>query len=405
LFNNVEKSLQKNNASFDFEDFYLYNTYHECEHLMSEDREQQPRLLVVDDDNDFRTLVKSTLIDEGYTVDDVSSGEAAVEAIRHQQYEIVLLDIKMPGMDGVQTLKLLRQEAPNTDYIMITGFQDIALAIECIKLGAKEYLNKPIDAIDLTQRIRSMLRARIAEQKLKLREKEFNSRLLHEIRNPMTTVKSGISFLLKEMAGPLTDQQSEVLKHISSNVEKLVALVNDMIDLSKFESGNVMLELLPTNLEELIPAVCERLAPQAKAKKLTLNVVVNSSIPTLQLDTEKIEQVITNLIDNAIKYTDEGGTITVNSTLVKKQSNGTTREYAEIAVTDSGIGISSDELPFVFDKYKEVLTGKISKKKTTGLGLAICRSIAEAHKGMLTVESTPGKGSTFRIYLPVDIPA
>lgn len=369
---------------------------------MTESSEQQPRLLVVDDDNDFRMLVKSTLVEEGFLVDDVDSGEKALQAIQQQQYEIALLDIKMPGMDGVQTLKALRQEAPNTDYIMITGFQDITLAIECIKLGAKEYLNKPIDAVDLTQRIRSMLRARIAEQKLKQREKEFNSRLLYEIRNPITTVKSGVGFLLKEMAGPLTDQQSEVLKHINANVEKLVALVNDMIDLSKFESGNVMLELLPTNLDEVVPAVCERLEHQAKAKKLTLKVNVSSNIPTLQLDTEKIEQIITNLIDNAIKYTDEGGTITVSTSLVQQKINERVSEFAEIAVSDTGVGISPDELPYVFDKYKEVLTGKTSKKKTTGLGLAICRSIAEAHKGMLTVESTPAKGSTFRVLLPTE---
>jgi signal transduction histidine kinase len=369
---------------------------------MIEGEEQQPRLLVVDDDNDFRSLVKSTLIEEGYIVDDVSNGEAAVEAVKKQQYEIALLDIKMPGMDGVQTLKVLRQESPLTDYIMITGFQDITLAIECIKLGAKEYLNKPIDAVDLTQRIRSMLRARLAEQRLKQREKEFSSRLLHEIRNPLTTVKSGVGFLLKEMAGPLTDQQSEVLKHISSNLEKLVALVNDMIDLSKFESGNVMLELMPTNLDELIPHVCERLGHQAKAKKLSMSINVQPNIPTLQLDTEKIDQIVTNLIDNAIKYTDEGGSISVSVATVKKELNGKVGEFAEVAIADTGAGISQEELPYVFDKYKEVLTGKTSKKKTTGLGLAICRSIAEAHKGMLTVESVAGKGSTFRILLPTD---
>ena len=370
---------------------------------MTTETTEKPRILVVDDDTDFRTLVTSSLIEEGFIVDDVAGGEAALLEIKKQQYEIVLLDIKMSGMNGVQTLKALRAEAPDTDYVMITGFQDITLAIECIKLGAKEYLNKPIDAVDLIQRIRSMLRARTAEQRLKEREKEFNSRLLHEIRHPLATVTSGIGFLRKEMAGPLTDQQSEVLNHISSNLEKLMALVNDMIDLSKFESGNVLLEKLPTNLDILVPAICGRLEMQAKAKKLTLNVTVDKNIPTFELDQEKIDQVVSNLIDNAIKHTEEKGSISISAVVVQKTIGGKNRECVEIAVADSGTGIGSNELPYVFDKYKEFLTGTTSKKKTTGLGLAICRSIAEAHKGILTVESVVGKGSTFRVILPTDV--
>lgn len=362
--------------------------------------EKQPRLLVVDDDDDFRLLMKSTLIEEGYLVDDAPSGEDAITAAHNQQYDIVLLDVKMPGIDGIQTLKILRKEAPNTDYIMITGFQEISLAIECIKLGAKEYLNKPINTVDFTQRIRSMLRARMAEQRLKEREEEFNSRLLHDIRSPLTTAKSGISFLLKEMAGPLSDQQSEVLNHIRASIEKLSALLIDMIDLSKFESGNVHIEKIPFNLNELIPRVCRRLEIQAKAKKLTLQVTTDPALPTTEVDTEKIEQVITNLIDNAIKYTNEGGSITVTTSTVQRQKDGKPQKFVEIAVSDTGIGISAEELPYVFDKYKEVLTGKTSKKKTTGLGLAISHSIAEAHKGMLTVESELGKGSTFRLLIP-----
>jgi signal transduction histidine kinase len=289
------------------------------------------------------------------------------------------------------------------DVMMVTGYKEVSLAVEAMKLGAGEYLTKPVDPDDLVQRIGSSLRANAAEARLREIQADFTSRLLYEIHNPLGTIKSAAGFLLKGMAGPLTEQQQEVLSHIDSVSSKMIALVSDMIDLTKFELGRVHLEKHAVNLEQLLPKVCGRLEAVAKAKKLALQVTVDQSIPTMELDAEKIEQVLGNLIDNAIKYSHEGGTIVVAATSAKKTLNGSAKECAQIVVKDSGAGISAEELPYVFDKYKEFLTGKTSEKKTTGLGLAICRSIVEAHKGTLSVESEIGKGSTFTVVLPFDV--
>jgi len=365
-------------------------------------KEEKPQLLIVDDDNDFRSLVKTTLSDEDFNVDDAANGKIALAKIREKVYDLVLLDIKMPEMDGLETLRQARPESPTTDFVMITGFQDITIAVESIKLGAKEYLTKPIEPDLLIQRIRSLLRAHIAERRLKEFQVEFNSRLLYDLRNPIATVKSAIGFLLKGMAGPLTEQHSEVLGHMDFNVGKLLAMLNDMIDLTKFEAGRVHLEKLPTNLEDLVPAICSRMEPLSRAKQITLSVKTDSSIPTLELDAEKIEQVITNLLDNAIKYTKERGTINVETKLSPGTIKDKQLDCVEITVSDSGLGISNDELPFVFDKYKEFHTGKASSMKTTGLGLAICRNIVEAHNGTISVHSEHGKGSRFTVLLPAD---
>ena len=370
--------------------------------IMQDINARPPALLIVDDDGDFRSLVKGALKDEDYEVDDASTGEGAIKASRARNYDLVLLDIKMPVMDGIQALKILRKETPSTDVVMISGYQDLHLAIEAIKLGAKEYLTKPVDTSDLVQRIKSALRAHAAEKRLKELQAEFTSRLLHELRNPVNTVKSAVDFLTKGMAGPLTEQQQDVLSHIENNIGDMAARVNDMIDLNQFESGLVDLEKIPTNLDELLPAVCARLEPQVKSKKLALNVSVDRNVPTLELDPEKIEQAVGNLLENAIKYTGEGGSISVKAAAAQEKSGNQTKEIVEITVADTGIGISKEELPFVFDKYKEFLTGRTSKQKTTGLGLAICRSILTAHNGSVTVESAAGKGSTFTVRLPVD---
>jgi len=365
-------------------------------------KEEKPHILVVDDDEDFRVLVKTTLIEEDFDVDDAANGKLALAKIKEKSYDVVLLDVKMPVMDGLETLRQARPEAPSTDFVMITGFQDITIAVESIKLGAREYLTKPIEPEVLIQRIRSIVRAHAAEIRLREVQTEFNSRLLYDIRNPVATVKSAIGFLLKGMAGPLTEQHSEVLNHMDFNVGKVLSILNDMIDIGKFESGPVPLEKLPTNLDDLVPAICGRMEAQAHAKQLSLGVNSGPGIPTLELDAEKIEQVITNLLDNAIKYTHEKGKITVQTKLVTGTIKNRQQECVEIAITDSGVGIPADELPFVFDKYKEFLTGKPSAKKTTGLGLAICRNIVEAHNGAISVQSEHGKGSRFSLLLPIE---
>ncbi len=358
-------------------------------------------MLVVDDDNDFRSLVTTALSNDGYEVYNASSGEAALNEARNREFDLILLDVKMPKMDGVQTLKLLRKETPSSDFMMLTGYRDIQTAVDSIKLGAKEYLTKPIEMSDLTTRVKSALRAHEAEVKLKEYQSEFTSRLLHELRTPIQTVKSAVSFLKKETSGPITEQQMDILNHIEDTVEKMTALVNDMIDLDKFESGKVDIEKLPTNLDELIPAVCSGFEPLVREKYIILNVNVDTAIPTLELDPDKIEQVVANLIDNAVKYTKNGGTVTVAAAVEQRKLDGKPREYVCISVADTGVGIPKEELPFVFDKYKEFFTGKTSEKKTTGIGLAISRSIIEAHNGMMSVDSAVGKGSTFKIYLPV----
>lgn len=365
-------------------------------------KEEKPHILIVDDDGDFRLLVKTTLAEEDFDVDDAANGKLALAKIKEKSYDVVLLDIKMPEMDGLETLRQARPEAPTTDFVMITGFQDITIAVESIKLGAREYLTKPIEPDSLVQRIRSILRAHAAEIRLKEVQIEFNSRLLYDIRNPVATVKSAIGFLLKGMAGPLTEQHSEVLNHMDFNIGKVSSILNDMIDLSKFESGRVPLEKLPTNLDDLVPAICSRMEPEAHAKQLSLTVTTGSGIPTVELDAEKIEQVITNLLDNAVKYTHEKGKIAVQTRLITGTIKNKQQECIEISISDSGIGIPADELPFVFDKYKEFLTGKTSAMKTTGLGLAICRNIVEAHGGAISVQSEHGKGSRFSVLLPIE---
>lgn len=362
----------------------------------------QQSILVVDDDENFRSVLTNVLREEGFYIEEAGDGKSAIDAAKLRPFDIILLDVKMPVMNGLEALKILRKDFPNTDYMMITGVHDISLAVEAVKLGAREYLTKPFEADALIQQIKSTLRARAAEARLHEIELNFASHLLYDLRTPITTINTAVGFLLKGMAGPLSDQQQVVLSHMNANTEKIVSLINDMIDLTKLESGRVDLDKMATNFDQVIPPLVEQFDSVAVAKKITIKVEISPNIPTLELDIEKFGQVVTNLLDNAIKYTNEGGVVTLKATTSKPDSHNPDLEFVEFTVSDTGAGISPDELPFIFDKYKEMLTGKTSAKKTTGLGLAICRRIVEAHWGRMIAESEPGKGTTFTILLPID---
>lgn len=361
-----------------------------------------PRILVVDDEEGFRTLLKCGLEDEGYKVTEASNGEEAIILSREHTYDLALLDLRMPGINGIEVLKVIREVSPSTDCVMITGYQDVQLAVEAIKLGAKDFLPKPQNLDELINRIKNVLRAHTAEAHITEIQADFTSKLLHDLLAPLHSLRSAIDFLEQGTAGQFTDQQKNIFQSINSTIKYMDALLSDMIDLSLFESGRVDINKIPTNFDELIPAVCARFIPQTNSKKIVMDVKVNNNVPTIAVDPEKIEQVMINLLDNAIKYTPEGGSIQINVSSTTQDVGGSAHEFAEVTVTDTGVGISRGELPLVFDKYKEVLTGKSSEKKTTGLGLAICKSVVEAHGGKMYAESTLGKGSTFKILLPTE---
>jgi two-component system sensor histidine kinase ResE len=368
---------------------------------MTQTHERKHSLLLVDDDDGFRTVLQETLVEEGFHVDAARNGLLGIDAAKTHAYDIIILDIKMPGMDGMEALKILLRESPSSDFMMLTGVHDVGLAVEALKLGVREYFTKPVESDYLVQQIRTTLRARDAEEKIRDLEATYTARLLYELRTPIATIKSGVGFLLKGMAGQLTEQQREVLSHLDVNTGRIVALLNDMIDLSKLETGKVGIEKIAVNFDQFVPAIVNQYEHLAKAGKITLTSRIDENIPTTELDMEKISQVITNLLDNALKYTNEGGTVEFSVKPVEEVEAGAAKQYVLIEVKDSGSGISPEELPYVFDKFKEFLTGKASSKKTTGLGLAICRNIVEAHKGKMTVESIVGTGSTFRAFIPV----
>jgi len=175
-----------------------------------------------------------------------------------------------------------------------------------------------------------------------------------------------------------------------------------MIDLTMYEADCVDIERVPTNFDELIPAVCAQYTSRLSGKKITLNVDISPVLSTLEVDPDKIERVLKHLIENALHNTPHGGSITIRVLPTSQIFNGKSKECIEVSITNSGVQIPKGELLLAFDKYKDVLTHRHTDASLNGLRLPICKSIIEAHNGTITADSEAGKGCTFTFRIPIE---
>jgi PAS domain S-box-containing protein len=243
---------------------------------------------------------------------------------------------------------------------------------------------QPFGAVSLLRDITQQ--AAIEEMKT-----EFISVVSHELRTPLTPIKGYIDLLLEGDAGDLTDEQKDYLTIVETNTDRLVALVNDLLDISKIEAGKIDLEPKPMDMAEALRDVIEFHRKQIESRGLTLFEAIPPGLPWVKADRARITQVLNNLVSNAYKYTPGGGSITISTV-----PDG---DYLEIVVADTGVGISKEDLKKLFTKFFRAKNPATKGTSGTGLGLAIVKSIVEKHQGEIWVESEPGKGSSFHFTL------
>jgi signal transduction histidine kinase len=222
---------------------------------------------------------------------------------------------------------------------------------------------------------------------------EFISLVSHELRTPLTSIKGYTDLLIAGEMGQVTEEQTEFLGIIKNNADRLVSLINDLLDVSRIEAGKIELDLTPLDLGELTRDVVRSFRPQIEGKRQRLTLSAEDGLPRVDGDCNRLTQVLTNLISNAHKYTQAGGEIDV---LVGKEGLG-----LQVQVSDNGVGMSEDELQHLFEKFFRAHNRATQESGGTGLGLVIARQIVEKHGGKIWVESAPGKGTTFGIVLPI----
>jgi PAS domain S-box-containing protein len=245
---------------------------------------------------------------------------------------------------------------------------------------------------DITERKR---KEREIEEELKETMKtksNFTSMVSHELRSPLGVIKEGINLILEGLAGNINDEQRDLLDTAKRNTDRLGRLINNVLDFQKMTSGKIGFDIRENDINEIVLEVNKAMSLLAKEKGLDLAVDVDDSIPKIWLDKDKIIQVLTNLVSNAIKYTEKG-----NITISTKQEDNT----VHVIVRDTGMGIKAEDMQKLFQAFKQLDSTRDKKKGGTGLGLAISKEIILAHKGKIWAESEAGKGSSFHFILPI----
>jgi signal transduction histidine kinase len=363
-------------------------------------------LLVVDDDATNRDVLSRRLKRQGHEVRTASNGRDALQAMRETAFDVVLLDIMMPDMDGYEVLSNIKADhrLHHIRVIMISAVNEVQSVVRCIEAGADDYLTKPFNPTLLKARIGASLekkRGRDRETVLfeqlqenykrlqdveKLRD-DMRNMIVHDLRTPLTAVIVGVEMLGKH--GELNETQREMMAIAIGGGKTLLGMINDLLDVEKMESGSAQLQYGKLTAAALVAGAIEQVARLAEDGQTTLVTEIASGLPPLDGDEKKLSRTLVNLIGNAIKFTGEG-TVTVSAFQDDRQN-------IRFAVRDTGEGIPSEALERIFEKFGQL----DSRKVGTGLGLAFCKLAVEAHGGRIKVESTPGAGSTFSFTIPI----
>lgn len=377
------------------------------------------RVLVVDDEKEIRDFLFRALTRfAGFQVDLAVNGDEALKKIEKETYDLVLTDLKMPLTDGLQLIKEISRSKPEILTVLMTGHGTIDSAIEAMKQGASDYLTKPLNLDETILRLKKVLeerqrfvrlkdyadqleKANLELKKLDAMKSEFVSVASHELRTPLAAIKNSIQLILSGKTGEINQNQTKFLTMADRNITRLTNILNNLLNLSRIESGRIESKFENISLKSVIDSTVSTLHPQADEKAITIEVHLTEDLPPIYGDREKIEQILVNLINNAIKFTHEEGKITISAKPYFEEREGKVGHKIAVSVKDTGVGIPAEHLQSVFEKFYQVEGSLQRSAGGTGLGLAITKGLVELHQGKIWVESEVGKGSTFTFTLPV----
>jgi signal transduction histidine kinase len=365
--------------------------------------EKNGRVLVVDDELRNRELLKDLLVANGYDVVEAEDGITALEKASHENCDVILLDVMMPRMDGLEACQKLKAK-PETAHIpvlMVTALVERDQRLKGIAAGADDYLSKPIDRQEVLLRVRNAVHAKRLHDKVqqdltKLHELEslrdnLMHMIVHDLRSPITVISGACDAIVMMDKDQLSEPQQKFISMAQGSCRDLIEMVSSLLDISRMESGQMPISRTSCNLRDIAQKASESVTVLAQGKKLTIQ--VNGDSTAIDADLDIMHRIFVNLLGNAIKFSPEGETIRVTIS-----SNG---ETVRAAVTDQGSGIPEEYHTKIFEKFGQVASRQENKKYSTGLGLTFCKLAVEAHGGQIGVESEPGKGSTFWFTIPV----
>jgi signal transduction histidine kinase len=396
---------------------------------------EQPRVLVVDDEESVVVTIKAILQLDGYNVATTTSGAKARKMVRDVEYDLVLTDLRLEDGDGLDVLKAVRDSYPETVTIMLTGYASLESAIQALRAGAYDYLVKPSEVeelratvarglerrrlgqelrlrVDELAELNASLQQRIDEATAELKERyeqlkeldrmksQFLSIASHELKTPITAMSGFLQVALRrvrrlgdgEAAAPVADGLraiTEQLEVVYRQTGKLARLVDELLDVSRIQTGRVEFRYADVDLSELANEVAARMQLTTTTHAIAVR---RDSENIVTADRDHLEQVLNNLVTNAIKYSPTGGSITID---VRPDNDG-----VRLSVTDQGIGIPEKELDAIFGLFYRSPDRAARDAAGMGLGLYISKEIVVRHGGRIWAESGGAKGSTLNVVIP-----
>lgn len=374
------------------------------------------RILIVDDEENVRGIIKEVLTEVGHEVTEASSAEEALDLFTKNLYPLVITDIRMGEMSGLDLTRKINNIREETLIIVITSYASTDSAVMALREGVFDYLKKPFDDLDqitevvykAIEKIRAIQHKKVIidnlqdkNQKLstiiddnKAKSNYFAS-MSHELRTPLNIIL-GFSELLDEAMKPIGDQEiSKDIRAIQQAGHHLLTLINEILDLSKIDAGQMQLHIDTFSLDDFIKEMIELTRPFVNQNKCNISVKLAGRLGDVETDMTKLRQILFNLLSNAAKFTNQG-TIEIYA---HREKIGD-KHWINIAVKDSGIGMTPDQLNRIFDPFVQADSSTTPKYGGTGLGLAITKRYCEMLGGEIKALSNPGKGSMFTVRIP-----
>jgi signal transduction histidine kinase len=366
------------------------------------DLQRRPRILIVDDSRVNRDLLAAYLEDADYDLSEAESGANAIELASVVSPDIVLLDVMMPGMDGYETTKRLK--ALSSDFlpvILVTALDDSAARLRGYEAGADEFLTKPVNRHELRARLRNLLQLRFERralarknehlQRLQQFRERATSLLVHDLKNPLGSMSLNIDYATKaiEATGRFPDV-IEALLDARSASRRLLRRIAEALDTARGDEGRLVARRSPVRLHELFESATQEFDRAARGRNVSIvrTVTKETNFP---LDRDLSQRILENLLENALRYTPEGGRIELTA-------QGT-EDALEILVCNDGPSIDTGLRPRLFERFAQGATS--DQGVTRGLGLYFCRLAVEAHAGTIEIVDTPAFATCFRIVIPV----
>jgi two-component system, sensor histidine kinase and response regulator len=379
-----------------------------------DEMDKKPILLIVDDEERNIRLLKAMLMARNFDLREATQGEEALRIVSETSPDLILLDVMMPRMDGFEVCRRLKQDEKTKviPIIMVTALAEKQHRLKALEVGADDFISKPVDHMELTVRVKSLLRIKSYQDELQNHLREIVSKnakleelektrdglahmIIHDLRNPLTAISTYTQLLM--MGEDASEDQKPKMERCLYYCKELDRMIQNLLDIGRMEEGKLTLQREVTDIRSLFDEVSDHFRIEGEERKISLEFCQDEIVPAVSIDRDLMKRVLANLLNNALRHTPKGGKIEISTVLSPNL------EDLCIAVRDTGVGLPPEYHQKIFDKFEQVqLKSEKGVGGSSGLGLTFCKMAVEAHGGKIWVESEgTGKGCTFCVQIPV----